>query len=315
MTRIPAWVIDHQINAATLERLGDARQAAQGDCVGALIVTAEPVDEQKLIHHGADDVMIIRVERDGPKTRLAASAELLPPHQPQVVLACGDPDGRAWAACLAARLNWQLISPALMMKQAARYMEVTALNRDGKLSRKVRIAPDDSTVVTLRPGVGEAIPADTSRAGTIQIIEYASQTETVSTAETIPADPATVDIRFANRLVAGGRGLGGHDGFDALRAFAHKLKAGVAASRMAVDLGWIEHERQVGQTGKTVTPDLYIACGISGASHHLEGMSNAKHIVAINTDPKAPIFKAAHLGLVADLYEVIKQADGALNDR
>ena len=82
---------------------------------------------------------------------------------------------------------------------------------------------------------------------------------------------------------------------------------------MAVDLGWIERERQVGQTGKTVAPELYIACGISGASHHLEGMAGAKHIVALNTDPEAPIFRIAHLGLVADLYDILARAEEALS--
>ena len=81
---------------------------------------------------------------------------------------------------------------------------------------------------------------------------------------------------------------------------------------MAVDLGWIEHERQVGQTGRTVEPELYLACGISGASHHLEGMSASRHIVAINTDPEAPVFRVAHLGLVADLYAVLAELERGL---
>ncbi len=90
---------------------------------------------------------------------------------------------------------------------------------------------------------------------------------------------------------------------------AEYLKAGVAASRVAVDLGWADRERQVGQTGKTVAPALYLACGISGASHHLAGISEAEHIVAINSDPDAPIFRTAHLGLVADIHDVLSHLE------
>jgi len=312
--RIHVWVVDHEVNAATLERLGDARRVAEADRVGALIVSSHPVDGQELIRHGADHVAMVRVERDGPRTRLAAAAEVLARHRPRIALLGGDPVGRGWAARLATRLQWPLLSPALMVKRRGARLEVTALDRDGRLSRKVSVEREESAIVTLRPGVAEAEPANGDRKGVFEIIDFAPRAEVVSTEKTIPADPATVDIRFADRLVSGGRGLGGKEGFDALRAFARKLRAGVAASRMAVDLGWIEHDRQVGQTGKTVTPELYIACGISGASHHLEGMSGAKHIIAINTDPQAPIFKTAHLGLVADLYEVLKQAESAIGE-
>ncbi|MCH8889520.1 MAG: electron transfer flavoprotein subunit alpha/FixB family protein, partial [Myxococcales bacterium] len=121
-----------------------------------------------------------------------------------------------------------------------------------------------------------------------------------------------IDICDADRIVAGGRGLGGADGFQRLARVARVLKATVAASRVAVDLGWVDRARQVGQTGKTVAPALYLACGISGASHHLAGMAGARHIVAINIDPNAPIFKAAHLGLVADLHEVLSQLEARL---
>ena len=97
-----------------------------------------------------------------------------------------------------------------------------------------------------------------------------------------------------------------------LRRVAQQLDAGVAASRMAVDLGWIEHARQVGQTGKTVQPELYIACGISGASHHLEGMPDSRCIVAVNTDPKAPLLQRAHLSIVGDLHEVLRHLEREL---
>jgi electron transfer flavoprotein alpha subunit len=171
------------------------------------------------------------------------------------------------------------------------------------------VGQEAAAIVTLRPGVGEAVPPDATRQGVLRHIAAVPQPEKRLPVQTIPTDPASVDIRYAERLVAGGRGLGSKAGFDALRRFASKIGAGIAASRMAVDLGWIERERQVGQTGKTVAPDLYIACGISGASHHLEGMSGARRIVAINTDANAPIFSLAHLGLVADLYEVLARAE------
>jgi electron transfer flavoprotein alpha subunit len=145
-------------------------------------------------------------------------------------------------------------------------------------------------------------------------VEAKSLEEPVQLEESLPADARTIDVRYANRLVSGGRGLGGKEGFDKLREFAQKIGASVAASRMAVDLGWIEYERQVGQTGKTVKPELYIACGISGASHHLAGISGVEHIVAINTDAEAPIFRSAHLGLVADLYEVLEQSGKRIKD-
>ena len=191
-------------------------------------------------------------------------------------------------------------------------LEATCLDPGGGLARLVSLGADDTAVATLRKGVGEPLPADPTRRGEVTMTAIEVRREPVQVERVIPADPLTVDIHFANRLVAGGRGLGSKEGFDLLRRLAAKLGAGVAASRMAVDLGWIEHARQVGQTGKTVAPDLYIACGISGASHHLEGIAGAKHIVAINTDPTAPIFKVAHLGLVANLHDVLKHAEEAL---
>jgi electron transfer flavoprotein alpha subunit len=154
------------------------------------------------------------------------------------------------------------------------------------------------------------MPRDSDRTGTVERISSLEiGEEAIRVEREIPADPGEVDIRYAERIVAGGRGLGGADGFEQLARVAQILKAGVAGSRVAVDRGWIDRERQVGQTGKTVAPELYLACGISGASHHLAGMAEARHIVAINTDPDAPIFKAAQLGLVADLREVLSELE------
>jgi len=299
------WVIDDSVTQATLERIGEARCAAGEDRVGVLVVSVDQIDTCRLIEHGADDVVIVTVAGD-QCTRVDAAVKVLTDHCPQLILAGGNAHGREWAARLAVRAGWQLVTPALLVHRKDDSLIVTALDRTGRLSRPVEISREQTAVATLRAGVAEVLPPDATRSGTVRTLSFAAPTEPITQRQHVPADPATVDIRYAPRLVAGGRGLGDKQGFETLRAFADRIGAGVAASRMAVDLGWIDRERQIGQTGKTVKPDLYIACGISGASHHLDGMSGAKHIIAINTDPAAPIFKVAHLGLVADLYEVLK---------
>ncbi|MCZ6695233.1 MAG: electron transfer flavoprotein subunit alpha/FixB family protein [Acidobacteria bacterium] len=303
---INIWVLGTGMDDPFLERLGDARRVADaiGCSLGALAFGVSEEDAQVLIHRGAD--VVCRAEgRPGTATLAATTIDTLAKHDARLVIAPGDPPGREWASLVAVRFAWPLVSPALMVEGHGPGFKIAGLDATGRLMRTVRLGPAARAILTLRPGVGEAVPADPRRRGEIAAVALVEQPDRVVAREFLPADPTTVDIRYSGRLVAGGRGLGSREGFDRLRRFASRIGAGVAASRMAVDLGWIEYARQVGQTGHTVTPDLYIACGISGASHHLEGMSGARCIIAINTDPEAPIFRVAHLGLVADLHDVL----------
>jgi len=313
---LKVWTLGEAVDDPLLERLGDCRRLADstGAAVGALVTGATRADAETLIARGADQVRFVS-SRPGLLSLVAMAAAVVRDTGARLVMAGGDGAGREWAARLAARLGCPLVSPALMVTARQGALVVTGLDGAGRLARGLRIPGTEPVVATLRAGVAEAVPADASRRGDLLETAAVECREPVRQVRIIPADPATVDIRHARRLVAGGRGVGGRDRFETLKRFAAAIGAGVAASRMAVDLGWIEAERQVGQTGKTVAPDLYIACGISGASHHLEGMSGAGRIVAINTDPDAPIFKVAHLGLVADLHEVLERARAGAGGR
>ena len=170
------------------------------------------------------------------------------------------------------------------------------------------VCPDTRPqMATVRPKVMAALEFDGNRVGSVESIDVHPNAvlSKIEILETVVSDQDQVNIQEVETLVAGGRGLDSAKGFKLVRELANELGAAVAASRAAVDAGWIPYPHQVGQTGKTVTPKVYIACGISGAIQHAVGMQSADIIVAINRDPRAPIFDFATYGIVGDLYDVI----------
>jgi electron transfer flavoprotein alpha subunit len=212
--------------------------------------------------------------------------------------------GKDLAPRLAARLGVGLATDCTGLEIDDGRLLATRPIFAGKALAKVKLA-DDPQMATVRPNVLAAPEPDASKTANVEAVEAVAGEIRAKVVDIVGAGEGEIDVAEADIIVSGGRGVGGPEGFAPVRSLAKTLGAAVGASRAAVDAGWIEHSHQVGQTGKTVTPNLYIACGISGAIQHLAGMKTAKVIVAVNTDPEAPIFKLANYGIVADLFDVV----------
>lgn len=176
----------------------------------------------------------------------------------------------------------------------------------GKVISRFSFNRPGPRVLTIRPKV--FTPAPAAQSVPVKTLALSMPTQTLSRVTQVQAkEQGEIDVKDADIIITGGRGVGGPEGFAPLREFAHKVGCALGASRAAVDAGWIGHSHQVGQTGKTVTPKLYIACGVSGAIQHLAGMQTSKCIVAINSSESAPLLKIADYGIVGDLFEVVPE--------
>ncbi len=231
----------------------------------------------------------------------------------EVVLLSSSAMGREVAAILAAKANASLLSDVVETTWDSDHLVVKRPVYAGKAFLRVAVkkAP---VLVTLRPNVFPA--SEKEGAGSVENLAVSlgdSDTRVKITATEMKASTRP-ELTEASIIVSGGRGMGGPENYHVIETLADTLGAAVGASRAAVDAGWRPHADQVGQTGKTVSPNLYIACGISGAIQHLAGMNSSKCIVAINTDPEAPIFKVANYGIVADLFDVVPALDAAVKE-
>lgn len=306
---------DGELQKVSTELIGKARELADdlGQEVYAILL-GENVKAKAdvLIHHGADKVIVV----DHPLLKEYVTEPyaksiytIVQRYDPEIVLFGATSIGRDLAPRLAARIHTGLTADCtgLAIDEETRLLRMTRPAFGGNLMATIVCQNFRPQMATVRPGVMTPMENDNDRKGEV-IMEDVGLTDAdmnVKIIEVAKEEKKKLDITEARVLVSGGRGLGGPEGFDLLAELAEAMEGEISSSRASVDAGWIEKARQVGQTGKTVRPDIYFALGISGAIQHLAGMEESGLIIAINKSDSAPIFDVADLGIVGDLNKVL----------
>jgi len=251
----------------------------------------------------ADRPELLLFSSEGYTAALDAAAAAF---SPSIVLASATAMGLDVAARFAARRGVGALSDVMALDVENGRLVGSRPVYSGKARVTVTPAPSAAIqVATPRPNVFPASKAEVPGAGEVVSLDLPALKIRAKVVKVEAAEAGEIDVAEADKIVSGGRGIKGPESWPVLRALCQELGAALGASRAAVDAGWIGHEHQVGQTGKVVSPSLYIACGVSGAIQHLAGMGSSKVIVAINKDPEAPIFKVATYGIVGDLFQIV----------
>lgn len=308
---------DGHIQKVSLELISKGREIAdQLGCKlkGAVLCKSIDTPAEALVHLGCDEVILVCNDALEPYTTepyAKALTAIIDSHKPEIVLVGATTIGRDLAPRVSSRINTGLTADctSLEVDLEARNLLMTRPAFGGNIMATI-ICPDHRPQMsTVRPGVMVMREIDDTRIGTITPFEvdFTAADLNVEVLEVVKEEKKKANIEDASILISGGRGVGHPDNMRNLEVLAEKLGGTVSASRAVVDAGWIDRNHQVGQTGKTVRPDLYIACGISGAIQHIAGMEESEFIIAINKDETAPIFDAADLAIVGDVNKVIPE--------
>jgi electron transfer flavoprotein alpha subunit len=304
-----------KVKKVTLELLTAARELGEP----VAVVVGAPGSGQPLVdtlaEYGAGTVVVAEsadVDKHLVTPQVAALAELVAAESPAAVLVASSPEGKEVAARLAIRTRSGILTDAVGLDGNG---TATQSVFGGAVVVKSRVKTG-TPIITLRPNSVSAQPAPAqAQTRSVEVsLDDAARGATVleRVVEEKGSRPALTD---ASIVVSGGRGLGSGDNFALVEALADSLGGAVGASRAATDAGWYPHQNQVGQTGVTVSPQLYVAVGISGAIQHRAGMQTSKTIVAVNKDNEAPIFELADFGIVGDLFKVVPQAAEEIRKR
>ncbi|MGG3886403.1 electron transfer flavoprotein subunit alpha/FixB family protein [Brevibacillus panacihumi] len=300
-----AEVRDGQLRNVSLEALAAAQLIADGgEVVAGVFGAGAAAYAATLGHHRA--AMVYAAEHEAlaqytPDAYTQAVTQLIELAAPDAVVLGHTAIGRDVAPRVAARLGYGLVSDVTGIEAGPVFIRPIYA---GKAFQKRKFV-DGKLFVTIRPNNIAVGAADESKSATVVPVDLEIKDLRTIVKEVVRKTSGKVDLSEAKVIVSGGRGVKSAEGFQTLQELADVLGAAVGASRGACDADYCDYSLQIGQTGKVVTPDLYIACGISGAIQHLAGMSSSKVIVAINKDPEAPIFQIADYGIVGDLFEVV----------
>ena len=322
------WVFaeqkDNELAPVVYELLGKGRELADDlNSELSAVLLGHQVDDLsgELFAYGADKVLIV----DDPmlkdfvdQTYTHAMTVLAKKYKPQIILSGATATGRSFIPRVAIKLETGLTADCTGLKidRESNNLIQTRPAFGGNIMATI-VTPDHRPqMATVRHKVMDPLPKDSDRSGTIieESIDFDSLENLADFLEFVQSEEKSINIAESNIVVSGGRGLKKPENFKLIQELADILGGAVGASRAAVDSEWISYPHQVGQTGKTIKPKIYIAVGISGAIQHLAGMQSSDYIIAINKDPDAPIFNVADLGIVGDLFEVVPKLTKMIRD-
>jgi len=275
----------------------------------ALVVIGRDPSELGLTNAAADEILRV----DGPEefdsdTYRAVLEALITERAPSLVLTAFSANSMAYAPAVAARLSLSLASDVVAAEISDSGVSAQRSFFAGKVHGNVELTAP-TAVLMLREGVWPEAAPNATAAPVVQTTVELPQSRSSHRGFAEPERGEGIDITTADFLVSVGRGVGEQENIEAFERLAEKLGAGFAASRPLIDAGWVARDRQVGQSGQTVKPSVYLAFGVSGASQHVAGMNKSSTIIAVNNDPTAPIFEIAHYGAVADMFEIAEQLE------
>ena len=317
--------MDNEIHNVSYELIGKGKELAQtlGTEVTAVLLGYKVKELcPKLAAYGADRVVLVEdpaleIYMTEPYTKVLAC--VVEKYKPEVFLYGATAIGRDLAPRVSARVHTGLTADCtgLDIQEQTNCLMMTRPAFGGNIMATILCPEHRPQMATVRPGVMQRIAPLADAKCQIEDFSVAglAQSKNVEILEVVKKADSKMDIQDAKVLVSGGRGMGCPENFAMLDSLAKALGGTVSSSRAGVDAGWVEKSRQVGQTGKTVRPDLYIACGISGAVQHVVGMEDSGVIVAINKDPSAPIFEIADFGIVGDALKILPQLAGRVKEK
>lgn len=306
---------DGKVQKVGLELIGEATKLAAdlGQQVVAVVLGSNVGgNAENLIQHGADKVIVVddpMLEKYATEPYTKAVTAVIKEFEPEIVLYGASSIGRDLAPRVSARVHTGLTADCtkLSINEETKLLHMTRPAFGGNIMATIVCKNHRPQMATVRPGVMAALAADATRKGEVINfkVEFKAEDMNVEILEEVKEEKKAVDITDAKVLVSGGRGIGSAEFVGTLQEAADVLGGVVAGSRPVIENGWLGKERQVGQTGKTVRPDLYLACGISGAIQHVAGMESSEVVISINKDENAEIFNVSDLGVVGDVKVIL----------